>query len=101
LGDRSGSTTLNLSNGNVFTVRITGNTTFAISNALATVGSSFTVILTNGSGNLSVSWPSNVKFPNNASPSRTLTNGRTDVWIFITPNGGTTWYGNIALYNFS
>jgi hypothetical protein len=100
LGNVSGTTALDLSNGNVFTVRVTGNTTFTFTNVLANVGSSFTLILTNGSGNLSVSWPSNVKFPNARSPIRTLTNGRTDIWIFITPDGGNTWYGNIALYNF-
>jgi hypothetical protein len=50
---------------------------------------------------LSVTWPSNVRFPNGTTPTRTLTSGRTDIWIFISPDGGTTWYGNLALYNFA
>ena len=101
LGSISGSANINLNDGNIFTVNVTDNSTFTISNPLPNAGSSFTVIITNGGENLSISWPTNVKFPNNLVPTRTLAAGRTDIWIFITPDGGTTWYGNIALYNFA
>jgi len=104
LGNISGATTINLSNGNVFTATLTGNSTFSFSNVLSASGSgsSFTLILTNGTGGpYTVAWPASVKFPNNVAPLRTTDAGKTDVWIFITPDQGTTWYASVALYNFS
>jgi hypothetical protein len=101
LGNTSGNNVINLSQGNIFTVNITGNTSFSFTNALPNAGNSFTLILRNELSNLSVSWPPNAKFPNDLAPVRTLTAGRTDIWIFITPDGGNTWYGNVALYNFA
>jgi hypothetical protein len=104
LGNVSGSAAINLSNGNVFTATLTGNTTFSFSNVLSATnsGSSFTLILTNGSGGpYTVAWPASVKFPNNVAPLRTTSAGKTDIWIFITPDQGTTWYASVALYNFS
>jgi len=103
LGNRSGAVNLDLDVANVFTVNITGNTSFTVSNVLtgATTASSFTVYLRNNSANLSVSWPTNFKFPNGLAPVRTLEASRTDVWIFVTPDQGTTWFGAVALYNYS
>ena len=101
LGNKSGTTSINLNNGSVYQVKITGNTTFTFTNSISNAANSFTLILKNGSANLAVTWPSNVKFPNSVVPTRTLTSNRTDIWIFISPDGGTTWYGNIALYNFN
>ena len=108
LGDVSNSASINLNNGNIFTATLTANTTFTISNPLSTSGSgsSFTVILKNGTGGpYSVSWTSSgstIKFPNGVTgPLRTTEAGKTDIWIFITPDQGTTWYGSIALFNFS
>ena len=108
MGDVSNSASINLNNGNIFTATLTANTTFTISNPLSTSGSgsSFTVILKNGTGGpYSVSWTSSgstIKFPNGVTgPLRTTEAGKTDIWIFITPDQGTTWYGSIALFNFS
>lgn len=103
LGNRSGAINLDLDVANVFTVNITGNSSFTVSNVLtgATTASSFTLFLRNNSANLSVAWPVNFKFPNNLPPVRTLDASRTDIWIFVTPDQGTTWYGNVALYNYS
>ena len=104
LGNVSGNRTINLDNGNVFTATLVGNTTFSITNPLTqtNTGTSFTLILKNGSGGpYSITWPTSIKFPNNLAPLRTETAGKTDVWIFITPDQGTTWYANVALYNFS
>jgi hypothetical protein len=103
LGNRSGAVNLDLDVANVFTVNITGNSSFTVSNVLtgATTASSFTLYLRNNSANLSVSWPTNFKFPNGLAPVRTLEASRTDVWIFVTPDQGTTWFGAVALYNYS
>jgi len=103
LGSVSGTATIDLNNGNVFTATLNGTTTFSIANTLASANtsSSFTLILTNGAGGpYTVAWPASVKFPNSLSPARTTDGGKTDIWIFITPDQGTTWYANIALYNF-
>jgi hypothetical protein len=100
LGTRSGTIALDLLTGSMFRVTINGNSTFRFDNPISS-GTSFTLIITNSGANHSITWPTSVKFPNNVVPPRTTTSGRTDIWIFVSPNGGTTWYGNLALFNFS
>ena len=102
LGSTGVSTTINLADGNVFTATLTGNCTFTFNTGVATGAASFTLILTNdGTAGRSIVWPASVKWPNNVTPVRTTTANATDIWSFFTPNNGTTWYGNIALYNFT
>lgn len=102
LGNTGTAATINLVNGNVFTATLTGNCTFTFVTGLTTGTASFTLILTNdGTAGRSIVWPVTVKWPNNVTPLRTTTANATDVWSFFTPNNGTTWYGNIALYNFT
>jgi len=100
LGNTGTATTINLLNANVFTATLTGNCTFTLSNPIATGSSSFTLILTNdGTAGRTVAWSGgSFVFPGGASAlSRTTTANAVDVWVFFTPNGGTTWYGNIAM----
>jgi hypothetical protein len=100
LGNTGTATTINLLNANVFTATLTGNCTFTLSNPIATGSSSFTLILTNdGTAGRTVAWAGgSFVFPGGASAlSRTTTANAVDVWVFFTPNGGTTWYGNIAM----
>jgi hypothetical protein len=100
LGNSGTSTTINLQTANVFTATLTGNCTFTLSNPIATGSSSFTLILTNdGTAGRTVAWAGgSFVFPGGASAlSRTTTANAVDVWVFFTPNGGTTWYGNIAM----
>jgi len=104
IGDTGTSATLNLANGNVFTATLTGNCTFTFTTGVNRYpnAQSFTLILTNDSTpSRTISWPASVKWPNASAPSRTTTANKTDIWSFMTPDNGTTWYGNIALYNFS
>ena len=104
IGDTGTSTTLNLANGNVFTATLTGNCTFTFTTGVNRYpnAQSFTLILTNdGSAGRTIAWPASVKFPNASTPSRTTAASKTDIWSFMSPDNGTTWYGNIALYNFS
>lgn len=105
LNNVTGTKSIDLNNGNVFIGTLTGNTTFTFDNPLTgtNVGSSFTLILRNNVGlstTTTISWPTTVRFPGGNPPNRTLDSGRADIYIFITPDQGTTWYGNIALYNF-
>jgi len=101
-GNTGTSTTLNLVNGNVFTATLTGNCTFTFTTGVTSGAASFTLILTNdAAAGRSITWPVAVKWPNNTIPVRTTTANATDIWSFFTPNNGTTWYGNVALYNFT
>lgn len=104
LGNTGTSKTIDLSQGNVFTATLTGSCTFTLSgsNANSSRGSSFTLILTNdGTAGRTVAWSGGTfLFPGGSSSlSRTTTANATDVWVFFTPNNGTTWYGNIAMKN--
>jgi hypothetical protein len=102
LGNVSGITTISLSQGNVATATLVGNTTFDIQTGVSTGSASFTLFLSNDSvGGYSVTWPASVKWPDSIPPSRSTGANLTDVWIFLTPNNGTDWYGNIAMFNFS
>lgn len=97
------STTLNLSQGQVFSVTLAANTTFTFSNAPSgTDLTSFTLILKNdATPGRTVSWPNSVRWPGDQVPPRTTTANRGDVWNFVTENGGTTWLGTLSIQNFA
>ena len=82
--------------GNLFTKTISVNTTFTITNANIPAGKTamFTLILTNG-GSKTITWPSGMKWPGNTPPA--LTASGTDILTFVTPDGGTTWYGTMSM----
>jgi hypothetical protein len=75
--------------GNYFTKTIAGNSTFTFSNAPSSTSYSFTLELTHTSG--TVTWPTEVKWPRNVTP--TLTTGTTHLFMFVTDDGGTRWRG--------
>jgi len=105
LGNTGTAIGINCTTGNVFTATLTGNCTFTLSNASSTTAStatSFTLILTNdGTAGRTVAWAGGTfLWPGGAaSLSRTTTANATDIWFFFSPNGGTTWYGNISQKN--
>ena len=104
VGNTGTSATLDLADGNVFTATLNGNCTFTFTTGTnsAPNAASFTLILANDSTpSRTITWPAAVKWPNNSAPSRTTAASKTDIWTFMTPDNGTTWYGNIALYNFT
>lgn len=84
---------IDLSAGEVFTKTITENTTFTVSNVPSS-GTliSLVLVLTNG-GAHTVTLFSGVQWPSGITP--TLTTSGTDVLIFFTYDGGTTWLGQI------
>ena len=102
VGNSGTAATIDLSTGTVFTVTLNGNATLTITNT--TGAAAFTVILTNdGTPGRTVAWAASggsFKFPGGAAAlSRTTTASGVDVWVFFSPDGGTTWYGNIAMKN--
>lgn len=93
-GNISGTKALDLADGNIHTGTLTGTTTLSIiSAAAAGQGSSLFLILTNG-GASSLTWDGSIKWPGGTIPS--LSTSGTDLLIFVTVDGGTTWYGSLA-----
>ena len=77
--------------GNYFTKTITGATTFTFDSVPANVEYSFTLEVTlNGSN--AITWPASVKWPADTAP--TITDGKTQLFVFITDDGGTRWRGS-------
>lgn len=85
---------LDLADGCVFTKTIAANTAFTITGAPSGKAATFNLVLTNG-GSYTVTWPGSVKWTDGTAPD--LTASGIDVLTFLTPDGGTTWYGTVAL----
>ena len=86
-----GANDVDCSAGNYFTKTITGATTFTFSNAPTSVVYSFTMEVTlNGSN--AITWPAAVKWNGDAAPS--ITDAKTQLFMFITDDGGTRWRGS-------
>ena len=43
-------------------------------------------------GSNAVTWPGSVKWPKDTAP--TITDGKTQMFVFVTDNGGTRWRGS-------
>lgn len=101
LGNTGATPNINLSLGFFITATLNQNTTFTFSN-VPTQAVSFTLFLYNdGTPGRTIIWPPSVKWPNGTTPTRTTTASRLDVYTFITVDGGTNWYGNLAIYNYA
>ena len=90
----SGAVTIDLDTGNNFSTAMAGAVTYTFSNA-ATSGtvSSFTLkVVSNGSA---ITWPTSVDWPAATAPTLSAS-GETDYFVFLTHDGGTTWYGFTA-----
>jgi hypothetical protein len=102
IGNTGSSCNINLANGAYVTATLNQTTTFTFTTGITVGALGFALQLTNGSGGpYTITWPASVKWPNNAIPTRTTTDSKTDVWVFNSTDNGTNWYGNLALYNFS
>jgi hypothetical protein len=101
LGNTGTASTINLSNGSFVTATLNSNTTFTFNVGITTGASSFALFLTNDSTpGRTITWPISVVWPGGTVPTRTTTANKTDVYTFFTLNNGSTWYGNIAQYNY-
>ena len=86
-----GANDVDCSAGNYFTKTITGATTFTFSNVPTGVVYTFSMEVTlNGSN--AITWPASVKW--NADTAPTITDGKTQMFIFITDDGGTRFRGS-------
>ena len=85
---------IDLSEGVVFTAELEDDIEFTFTGVPSNTAATFNLILIYG-GDYGVTWPSNVLWTDDTPP--TLTEGGIDVLTFMTPDGGVTWYGTVAL----
>jgi len=94
----TGSVTLSLASGNIFSLRLTGNITgLTITDAMSGRGCSFSLYITQDTiGGRTISWPSSVKWPGGSIPTLSTAPGAVDILVFESINGGATWFGALA-----
>lgn len=111
LGNTHTNPNINLFAGTVFRATLNANATFNITgaNVQSSTGvssnvTSFTLILTNDNvAGRTVAWSSSqtsgvFRFPfGSSSLGRTTGAGNTDIWFFMTPDRGSTWFGAIPM----
>jgi len=89
------SVTVDCDEANSFTLTTSGNTTFTFDysgiNLTTNDSYGFTLKVTAG-GTHTLSWPASVNWPGGTAPDAPAS-GETDVFVFYTVDGGTTWYG--------
>jgi len=99
---QSGSTgNLDLSAANVFEQTVTGNITFSFNNPSSTPpGNSFLlIVIQDGTGGHSLSWPSSVQWGGGSAPGLSTSANDKHILSFQSPDGGSTWYGFVAAEN--
>jgi len=86
------SVTADPDNGGAFSLTMTGNTTFTFgAPALGSGVSTGFIIELTGNGS-TVTWPASVDWAGGTAPDAPAS-GETDIYVFWTRDGGTTWYG--------
>ena len=93
----SGAATLNLRDGSVFTHTLSENVTYTFSNPAASgYASSFTLKVTQDSSARTITWPGSVDWAGGTAPTLSTGSGDVDVFVFMTVDGGTIYYGFTA-----
>jgi len=91
----SSNTTINCSLSNYFIVTVATSGTFTFNNPPAS-GNLYTMAIKVSSGGTAptITWPTTVRWPNASAPTPS---SNTDVWVFLTDDGGTNWRGSLAM----
>lgn len=90
--------TIDLANGSVQILTLTGNCTFTF--PTATASRSFVLILKqDGTGSRTATWPAAVKWPAGTAPTITSTASKSDKYIFT--SDGSNWIGSNAGQNYT
>jgi hypothetical protein len=84
----------NANSGGAFSLTMSGNTTFTFSASHSGFSQGFVLQLT-GNGS-TVTWPTSVDWAGGTAPDAPAS-GETDLLAFWTRDGGTTWYGMLAV----
>ena len=89
--------TIDLANGTVQILTLTGNCTYTFPTAVA--GKSFLLVQKqDATGSRTVTWPSAVKWPASTAPTITSTASKADVFAFTCD--GTNWFGRVIGFNY-
>ena len=102
LGNLGSATTLNASQGTVYTATLDQSSTLTLgtTNGTANRATSFTLILTNGTGGpFTLTLAGGTFKYSDGTIDRTTTAAAVDVWFFFTPDGGTTFFVSIPIKN--
>lgn len=99
--DLAAGTAIDCSQGNYFIKTIAANTAFTFINVpVASTGNArvfgFVIELANG-GAFTTTWPAGVKWPSGIIPTPSISG--TDIFVFTTRDGGTTWRGMMSQKN--
>tara|TARA_R100000951_G_scaffold49279_1_gene41645 strand:- start:7458 stop:8252 length:795 start_codon:yes stop_codon:yes gene_type:complete len=96
----SGTTpTVDLHTSTNFTHTLSGNTSYTFSNPAATNSVSaltLKVVQDASASGYTITWPASVDWPNATAPTLTATASAVDMFVFITNDNGTTYYGFAA-----
>lgn len=95
----SNAATINLQDGTNFSHTLSENTTFTFSNPAASgkvSGFTLKIVQDASASGYTVTWPTSVDWPAATAPTLTATASAVDYFVFITHDGGTTWYGFTA-----
>ena len=93
----SNAATLNLRDGSVFTHTLSENVTYTFSNPAASgYASAFTLKVTQDSSARTITWPGSVDWAGGTAPTLSTGSGDVDVFVFMTVDGGTIYYGFTA-----
>jgi hypothetical protein len=85
--------TIDLSMGGVFYTTLNADVnTFTVTNTPAG-SATFTLVFTADGTARSVTWGASVLWSGGTPPTLTSTNGKKDIFSFMTLNGGTNWHG--------
>jgi hypothetical protein len=89
--------TLDLANGTLQIITLTGNCVYTF--PTATAGKSFTLFQKqDATGSRTVTWPASVKWPSSTTPTITSTASKGDKFVFTAD--GTYWWGSVAGQNY-
>lgn len=94
----AGVLTLNLNSATVFNVSLNANITSITLQNVQSSGrsSSFVLVFTADGTARSVVWPGSFSWPSGTAPTITSTNGKKDVFVFFTTDGGSSWQAFIS-----
>lgn len=91
--------TIDLANGSVQYLTLTGNATYTFPTPVA--GKSFTLVQKqDGTGSRTVTWPASVKWPAGTAPTITATASKADKFVF-TAIDSSSWLGSVAGQNYT
>jgi len=98
LGNVSGTVNIDCTKG-VVRARLTGTTTFAFTSvpSAGTVVAVTLMVVQDGTGGRTITWPASSDYPGGVVPPATTTANALDIWTLFTIDGGTTMYVSLAM----